>query len=376
MIMDVSSNLDLNSDENSENKHYLVVVIDVVLIFIIIASIAGNLLVCLSVGLDAILRKPSNVFIASLAVADLLVAVLVMPFSLSTNIVHRNIFSPIFCKTWISFDVMLCSTSVIHLCVISLDRYFHIKEPFKYKRWMTNKLALVISIIVWMFKALCAFVPIFLGKFKVERSSDDTLNATILNDDEEENLTGWYLSGFIFCDHAFNKTYATITVIVDFLIPSSILIFVYARIFHLIQTRSKNLRQGRLTQGKSDDENNARSQTDFRVNSQHQSPHKAALMLGTIIGLFLICWTPFFLSLLGCSFQKCVSFSSKTDEILTWLGYLNSCMNPIVYSISNPEFRQSFKNIIHHKPKSWMLSRTRSLSLQYRRNARTVESTC
>nr|XP_054754284.1 dopamine receptor 1-like [Lytechinus pictus] len=374
LIMDVTvpSQLEVNSDEESATSRYIVVIIDVVLMVIIVASIAGNLLVCLSVGLDPVLRKPSNVFVASLAVADLLVAVLVMPFSLSTNFVHKDIFTPVFCKAWISFDVTFCSTSVIHLCMISVDRYFHIKEPFKYKRWMTNKRALLISIMVWIIKSLSAFLPIFLGLFHGEESVEDASNATDAYGDGLESAAGWHLSGSIFCDNAFNQTYIIITTLVDFFIPSWILLFVYARIYHLIQTRNKNLRQGFLAEGKSGDENNAKS-TDFRVNNQHHSHHKAALMLGTIIGLFLVCWTPFFLNLFICSFRQCVSFSSKRDEVLTWLGYINSSMNPCVYSISNPEFRQSFKYIIHHKPRSWVISSARRISLQYRSNGRTTE---
>uniref|UniRef100_A0A3Q3A4Z2 G-protein coupled receptors family 1 profile domain-containing protein n=1 Tax=Kryptolebias marmoratus TaxID=37003 RepID=A0A3Q3A4Z2_KRYMA len=84
-------------------------------IFLILVIILGNILVCLSVLTERSLKTATNYFIISLAVADLLLAVLVLPlyvyrvWTLSTSI----------CDTLMAMDVMLCTASILNLCAIS-----------------------------------------------------------------------------------------------------------------------------------------------------------------------------------------------------------------------------------------------------------------
>ncbi|KAL3269555.1 hypothetical protein HHI36_008620 [Cryptolaemus montrouzieri] len=97
-----------------------------VLIFL---SVAGNILVCAAIYTDRGLRRIGNLFLASLAIADLFVASLVMTFAGVNDILGYWIFGAEFCDTWIAFDVMCSTASILNLCAISLDRYIHIKDP-------------------------------------------------------------------------------------------------------------------------------------------------------------------------------------------------------------------------------------------------------
>jgi len=71
---------------------------------------------------------------------------------------------------------------------------------------------------------------------------------------------------------------------------------------------------------------------------------KAARTLGIIMGAFTICWCPFFVIYLLQAFDFDVG--PKLFEFLTWLGYMNSALNPIIYTIFNLDFRKSFERII------------------------------
>lgn len=92
------------------------------------------------------------------------------------------------------------------------------------------------------------------------------------------------------------------------------------------------------------------------------SDHKAAITVGIIMGVFLICWVPFFCMNIVAAFCK-TCIPDITFKILTWLGYSNSAFNPIIYSIFNTEFREAFKKILTAHYPSWCRCGYQSVSL-------------
>jgi len=88
----------------------------------IMGTVVGNVLVCTAVAIVRRLRTPSNLLIVSLAVSDLLVAVLVMPLAIAYEVMGRWSYGQHVCDMWTSLDVMLCTASILNLCAISVDR--------------------------------------------------------------------------------------------------------------------------------------------------------------------------------------------------------------------------------------------------------------
>ncbi|KAF7262144.1 hypothetical protein EG68_01621 [Paragonimus skrjabini miyazakii] len=76
-----------------------------------------------------------------------------------------------------------------------------------------------------------------------------------------------------------------------------------------------------------------------RLSSNIHSDYKAAITLGLILGSFLICWLPFFL--LNCIAAFCDCVKKELFFAVTWLGYSNACLNPIIYSLLNSKFRRT-----------------------------------
>ncbi|KAF7273960.1 hypothetical protein GWI33_013354 [Rhynchophorus ferrugineus] len=109
-----------------------ILLVGVFLSLLIFLSVAGNILVCIAIYTDRGLRRIGNLFLASLAIADLFVASLVMTFAGVNDLLGYWIFGSKFCDTWIAFDVMCSTASILNLCAISLDRYIHIKDPLRY----------------------------------------------------------------------------------------------------------------------------------------------------------------------------------------------------------------------------------------------------
>uniref|UniRef100_A0A4W6CD06 5-hydroxytryptamine receptor 4 n=1 Tax=Lates calcarifer TaxID=8187 RepID=A0A4W6CD06_LATCA len=132
---------------------------------VMLMSILGNLLVMVAVCKDRQLRKiKTNYFIVSLAFADLLVSVLVMPFG-AIELVHQHwIYGETFCLVRTSLDVLLTTASILHLCCIALDRYYAICcQPLVYRNKMTPmRVALMIGG-CWVIPTFISFLPIMQG---------------------------------------------------------------------------------------------------------------------------------------------------------------------------------------------------------------------
>ena len=89
------------------------------------ATIVGNVFVMVAISVERHLRaNVANYLIASLTVADLLVAALVMPLAAVNDVTHGWPLGRQLCDAWVSFDVLCCTSSILHLVAISLDRYW------------------------------------------------------------------------------------------------------------------------------------------------------------------------------------------------------------------------------------------------------------
>lgn len=78
---------------------------------------------------------------------------------------------------------------------------------------------------------------------------------------------------------------------------------------------------------------------------------KAAKTLAVITGAFVICWLPFFVTALLMPLCTNCYFSPYLISTLLWLGYFNSTLNPIIYTIFSPDFRNAFRRILCGKKK-------------------------
>jgi 5-hydroxytryptamine receptor 7 len=133
------------------------------------------------------------------------------------------------------------------------------------------------------------------------------------------------------------------------------MLFVYYQIFKAARriVRDEKRAQTRL------ECNGVTQQTQEKSINAIGSPHqkklrfqlakerKASTTLGIIMGLFTICWLPFFiLALVGpITGREYETLSS----IFLWLGYANSLLNPIIYATLNRDFRKPFQEILYFR---------------------------
>ncbi|XP_055375509.1 uncharacterized protein LOC129608179 [Condylostylus longicornis] len=126
---------------------------DWVFLFVIIFIFAGglgNILVCLAVALDRKLQNVTNYFLFSLAIADLLVSLFVMPLGAIPGFLGYWPFGFVWCNIYVTCDVLACSSSILHMCFISLGRYLGIRNPLGSRHRSTKRLAGIKIAIVWV----------------------------------------------------------------------------------------------------------------------------------------------------------------------------------------------------------------------------------
>ncbi|KAJ1128640.1 hypothetical protein NDU88_007015 [Pleurodeles waltl] len=267
----------------------------------IVFAIVGNILVILSVVCHRHLRTPTNYFIVNLAIADLLLSFTVLPFSAALDVIGYWVLGRVFCNIWAAVDVLCCTASILSLCVISIDRYIGVRYSLQYPAMMTKKKAILALLGVWILSIIISIGPP-LG-WKEQAPPDDKV-----------------------CRITQEPSYAVISSLGSFYIPLSVLLVMYCRVYIVAKRTTKNLEAGVMKECSDSMEltlrihhRNLQGSDSFSSRSKGHSPRsslslkllkfsrekKAAKTLGIVVGMFILCWLPFFIILpLGKWFLK------------------------------------------------------------------------
>ncbi|XP_026199173.1 adrenoceptor alpha 1Aa [Anabas testudineus] len=313
------------------------VVLGLILGVFIVFGVVGNILVILSVVCHRHLRTVTHYFIVNLAVADLLLSSTVLPFSAIFEILDRWVFGRVFCNVWAAVDVLCCTASIMSLCVISVDRYIGVSYPLRYPAIMTKRRALFAVMLLWVLSIIISVGPLF--GWKEPAPEDETI-----------------------CKITEEPGYAIFSAVGSFYLPLAIILAMYCRVYVVAYRETQGLREGHKTD-KSDSEQvilrihrgnttitedeALRSRTHFALRLlKFSREKKAAKTLGIVVGCFVLCWLPFFLVLPIGSIFPAYRPSDTVFKITFWLGYFNSCINPIIYPCSNQEFKKAFQSLL------------------------------
>ncbi|XP_038267738.1 alpha-2A adrenergic receptor [Dermochelys coriacea] len=364
-------------------------------------TVFGNVLVIIAVFTSRGLKAPQNLFLVSLASADILVATLVIPFSLANEVMGYWYFGKVWCEIYLALDVLFCTSSIVHLCAISLDRYWSITQAIEYNLKRTPRRIKCIIFIVWVISAVISFPPLISIEKKNGQQADRAAGCKI-NDEK------WYIIS---------------SCIGSFFAPCLIMILVYVRIYQIAKRRTRvppskraehpNKRQNgladkeelpaaaklngeKVTEGEGGQERELNGiDMEETSSSEHNENHQCrkqgrpqrckgktklsqikpgdslprrmeeernakasrwrgrqnrekrfTFVLAVVIGVFVICWFPFFFTYTLTAVCKSCSVPDTLFKFFFWFGYCNSSLNPVIYTIFNHDFRRAFKKIL------------------------------
>lgn len=293
---------------------------------IILAAIVGNSLILLSLYRFTCLQTKTNAFVLNLAIADLLLATLAMPFTLVSSITFDWTLPTVMCQVIAMLNSVFCSASIMTLASVSLERFVAIMYPLKYELLVTPKRVQIVIGCIWLQAFLCPSSTLIFSKFTFLR-----------------------FESICTVDWGYNVTYTLVFAIVFLFMPFLITAVLYCIILNraLKQRRKiEVIRVGEIVTDTSKTTN--RENLGRNVDRRTKKEYKATLTIAIVIGTFGICWFPHAIGIFCILVPSC-QWSDSFYVSTTWLAMLNSAMNSLIYGLMNRNFRHAFKSIIMYK---------------------------
>ncbi len=253
------------------------------------------------------LHTPTNILLLSLAVSDFLVGFLLMPLEIFLTETCW-ILGDLMCVLYYLLPVIVICASVGNMILISVDRYVAICDPLRYSVKITQKVVTTCVFLCWIFSVFYSIVLLY------------------------DNLKhpGRYNTCIGECMVLMN---GNVDMVVAFIIPITIIIVLNMRVFVVAVQQAHTVKLHIAT---------VSLKHSKTVKVKKSERHKAK-MLGILVVVFLMCYSPYYcVSLTGHD----ILIGSKSEAFMIFLMYFNSCLNPIIYAIFYPWFKKAIKLIV------------------------------
>ncbi|XP_072244782.1 5-hydroxytryptamine receptor 2B isoform X2 [Leuresthes tenuis] len=330
MSQPVVARLDDNSSRAGDVPEIQLRWAALLIVMVIIPTIGGNILVILAVSLERKLQNATNYFLMSLAVADLLVGLLVMPIALIT--ILYSIAIPIPIKGLKNYHLPNNITfNNNHTCLLKPDTF---KEFIIFGSLTAFFIPLTIMMVIYLLTVQVLRKKVYLLRSKVtQRFSPPTISTVF---QREQTMTE---------PEPEAEAEAEQMNMLDNRLP-----------------RMQGQPNAAATNALTRDEISFRRMSTMGKKSMQSlsNEQRASKVLGIVFLLFVVMWCPFFITNITSALCKTCDTNviSRLMEIFVWVGYVSSGINPLVYTLFNKTFREAFtrymtcnyKSLSSHRP--------------------------
>ena len=277
-----------------------------------------------------LLRTPTHILLFSLAVNDLLLSILVMPFTIVSVISLEFPFGGSdhtrcsVCQQGVLFTI-LSGVSLHHIALLSLDRFLFIYLPMKYKHWVTRERMVVAVLAVWLLCSVLGVLPLF-GFGAVDYSTS----------------IGTCIVFFYGKTKVAPNIYYVLVFLLESLIPITAIVVSNVALLCTARKQLRQLRQAKKKMHSASEDSKLR----ISVKSEH-SKHQLQLLkvFGAIFLANLITWIPVVALAIG---SPAIDFNTIPAEAVAfvYVTYIShSVIHPLLESWFILEIRQTVKRI-------------------------------
>ena len=266
-----------------------------VVILLLLACIICNSLIVAVFIIKKSIRNNTNMFVLSLACADLVVGMISMPLW----IVNANPGIQLHYYVY-TIDILCCSASIFNCALLSLERVLKICFPYWYANNVTAFKINVVILLGWIAAVLTGCLSLLRGT------------------------------------NSKNIYYAIFITIWIYILPVIAIFVSYMSIFFVAHKHAKTIR----TQNRHFDSNIA----CVRI-----SEAKTAWRLSIFIIVFVLCWTPFFVKTWASILFLPPAWFNVIANTLT---YINAIINPFLYAIFNTSIRKEIRKLFKRRSES------------------------
>ncbi|XP_036814977.1 trace amine-associated receptor 13c [Oncorhynchus mykiss] len=303
-------------DRNSSCRKALLSTSIYITLYIILSLISSvtvflNLLVIISISHFKQLHTTTNLLILSLAVADLLVGLIVIPVTTVAIMESCWGFGEYFCVFHLYMAFLCTSLSLGNLVLISIDRYVAVCDPLLYHSKITITRMICCISITWC----CCII----------------YRAAIIKDIVNVQVPSRCLNECFIVEGI--KWANIIDIVITMVVPCSIIITLYMKIFVVARSQARKVFS-----------KEAASVSGVKTVQANKSESKAAKTISIVVVNYLISWIPSLFVFFFLSF-----FSDNLSLFIRFLPLVNSLINPIIYAFFYPWFRVTAKHILSLK---------------------------
>lgn len=295
---------------------------------IFVLGISGNVLVCYVVMRNRTMQTVTNIFITNLALSDILMCIIAVPFTPLYSFIGEWIFGTVLCHLITFSQSISVYISTLTLMSIAVDRFVVIMYPFKER--MRLQTAVIIICIIWIF-SIVATLPYGVFMNLVE------------------------ISGKRYCEERWpsemsRHVFSVCTSILQFVVPFVVITYCYIRISIRLSVQAK-LKPG----AKSSRKDEAEWERKCSINR----------MLIAMVAIFAISWFPININNLIQDTNINVAnwqYATFCFFIAHAIAMSSTCYNPFVYAWLNKNFRKEFEQVlpcfsVYYKPYRSQFSR-------------------